>query len=103
MIPAEDYKTHRNLYTRCGQGFWKIIAYCDEPTVTMQNMLTGQRETFGISGSAANDYKEIGKLPEDFDLSPKELQQFKSDLRDQIREAALASRPIHETRDRSSD
>lgn len=77
MIPSQDYKTQSKLYSRHGCGFWKIIAYCESPTVTMENMLSGQRETFGINGLAADSFEPIGELPPGFVLLTADKEEFR--------------------------
>jgi len=81
MIKPQDCKEQRRVYTRNKSGFWKVVAYCEEPTVTMENMLTGQRETFGISGTANVSYEEIGELPKDFTLLPSDKKEGLAQLR----------------------
>lgn len=44
----------------------------------MENMATGQRETFGISGAAADAYIEIGQLPLDFQLHGDDIAAIRS-------------------------
>jgi hypothetical protein len=78
MIPASDHLEQRSVYSRNKSGFWKIVAFCEEPTVTMENMATGQRETFGISGAAADAYIEIGQLPLDFQLHGDDIAAIRS-------------------------
>lgn len=62
-IPPEDYREQRRLYSRKGRGIWKIIGYCETPSITMQNVVTGEKENFGIHGAMAYDFKPIGALP----------------------------------------
>lgn len=59
MIPNEDHLEQKRVYAKDGKGLWRVIAYCNEPTITMQNILTNQRESFGISGLTARSFSSI--------------------------------------------
>lgn len=62
MIPSEDYTQQKLIYSQSRQGLWRIIGYCAEPTITMENMITGQRECFGLSGLTAATFEPIPNL-----------------------------------------
>lgn len=62
MIPSDDHIEQRHIYTKDGRDLWRIIAFCDQPTVTMQNIITGERECFGIGGITATKFEPIGGI-----------------------------------------
>ncbi len=66
MIPSEDYLEQGLLYEKkSGGGLWRIIAYCQDPTVTMENIDTHERECFGIGGLTAQEFTPRSKRKND--------------------------------------
>lgn len=59
MIPTEDYKQQKRLYTQSGNGLWRIIGYMDSPSITMENILTKRREHFGVHSLNAGAFEPI--------------------------------------------
>lgn len=59
MIPNEDHLKQKRVYAKDGKGLWRVIAYCDEPTIRMKNIVTNQEESFGISGLTARRFSPI--------------------------------------------
>ena len=62
MVPHEDYLTQKQLYTMHGRGIWRVIGYCDEPSLTLENIITHDRETFGVSGKTNEAFEMITNL-----------------------------------------
>lgn len=62
MIPSDDYLEQKQIYSKDGKGLWRVIAYCAQPTLTMENVITKQRETFGLGGATALTFNPIAGL-----------------------------------------
>ncbi len=61
MIPTEDHHAMGLLYKRktYPPSRWRIIAYCDEPTLIMENIDTHEQERFGVSSLTAQDFEPV--------------------------------------------
>lgn len=42
-----------------GEEF-EVVGICDEPTITLENIVTGQREHYIIEGRLFAQFKEVG-------------------------------------------
>lgn len=73
MIPAEDHLEQKRIYSKDGYGLWRVIAYCEEPTITMENVLTKQRENFGVNGHTARSFSPIKGLKAGQGVDPIEV------------------------------
>lgn len=57
MISSKDFTLQRGVYSYKGEGFWRVCAYCSGPSLTMENIDTGERINFGTSGQIMDEFK----------------------------------------------
>jgi hypothetical protein len=55
MIPIEDLTEQKRIYKYKGEGDWRIIAYCSEASIIMENICNRTRQNFGVSGLTATE------------------------------------------------
>ena len=58
-IDGQDTEAFERLYTKSGHGLWRVVSICRVPSVIIRNVLTGEEDTFGITGLTAQVYREI--------------------------------------------
>ena len=57
MIRDESSLNH--FFTRDGKEIWRMIAYCPQPTVVLENIVTGERVQWGVGSSILSKYIEL--------------------------------------------
>lgn len=59
MIEQADLTEQERLYIRDRGGLWRIVGYYSGPSVVTQDIVTGERETFGLGGATEKTYQSI--------------------------------------------
>lgn len=59
MINTDDLTAQKQVYTYGGQGRWAVLGYFGCPTVTMVNLGSGERLTFGLAGHLNTEFEPI--------------------------------------------
>lgn len=62
MIPSQDFHEQKRIYTYLGKGDWRIVGYCDQPSITMENILNHSRQTFGTGGATMEAFEPVAGL-----------------------------------------
>lgn len=47
------------FFTTDGTDIWELGTYFDGPSCTLENLKTGDKETFGMGGLTAQRFKEV--------------------------------------------
>lgn len=56
-----DEKYLGQYYVDGNNILYKFLAYCESPTVTLENVETKEKISFGINGLSAQDYTRLVK------------------------------------------
>lgn len=73
MIPSKDFEDQKLVYSYQGKGFWRITEYFSGPSITMENIDTGERKRFGIGGHTEKDFLKDDHFawdPDSWDITP---------------------------------
>ena len=61
-MTKDDFNLN-NLFTVTGRDVWKIVSYCETPTVEMKNLETTETMRFGMGGVTAEKVTKIFDYP----------------------------------------
>ena len=59
MVDQDDYTKQEGIYAHSGGGLYRVLSYCQQPTLTMENVKTGQRIHFGIGGLINDEFTRV--------------------------------------------
>jgi len=62
MIHEDDFILQEGIYVRDGGGLFRVIGYCEMPSVTMVNVVTGKRIYFAIQSPAGREFQRVDGL-----------------------------------------
>ena len=65
MIHKEDMTKQEGLYVRDGGGLFRVLGYCESPSLTMVDVATGERVNFGIHGLINHEFQRVVGLKYD--------------------------------------
>ena len=62
MVDQDDYIKQEGIYAHSGGGLYRILSYCSQPTLMMENVKTGKRFHFGVSGLINDEFTRVDGL-----------------------------------------
>ena len=65
MIHKDDFTKQEGVYVRDGGGLFRVLDYCESPSVTMVDVATGERVSFGIHGLINHKFQRVEGLKYD--------------------------------------
>ena len=67
MIHEDDFIPQEGIYVRDGGGLFRIVGYCERPSLTMVNLVTGERISFATRSPADGEFQRVDGLKYDLE------------------------------------
>ena len=65
MINEDDFILQEGIYVRDGGGLFRVIGYCERPSLTMVNLVTGERISFATRSPINGEFQRVDGLKYD--------------------------------------
>lgn len=65
MIHEDDFTTFKGIYVHDRGGLFRIVGYCERPSLTMVNLVTGERISFATRSPIDGEFQRVDGLKYD--------------------------------------